>query len=92
LYFSSRQISDNEWNPEPTQDPYYEGQNSFSTQHNVMQPATHVGSLYSLDVLPAPGVEQSETARQIEDISPRDDEVELSDVEDESKASKGFFW
>ena len=46
--------------------------------------------LNDLDDLRVFGVEQPETARKIEDIKPKDDEVELSDVEDESKASKGF--
>jgi hypothetical protein len=73
--------------------PHYGGHNPFPTQHRVMDPAAEVNQVYrlnDLNDLRISGVEQPEIVLQIEDIKPEDDEVELSDVEDESKASKGF--
>ena len=66
---------------------------SSPSQHKVTEPAAKVNQidrLNGLDDLRVLGVEQPETTWEIEDIKPKDDEVELSDVEDESNASKGF--
>lgn len=66
---------------------------SSPSQHKVTELAAKVNQidrLNGLDDSHVLGVKQPETAWEIEDIKPKDDEVELSDVEDESNASKGF--
>jgi hypothetical protein len=94
LCSSKNQTSDDECNPISQQYPQGGGRNSFYIQHNIVQPnteVTRVGSSDGLDKISISRVDRFETARRIEDINPEDGEVELSDVEDESKASKGFF-
>ena len=91
--FSLARISGDEPDPRPEEHPHYGVHNLFSTRHKVTEPAAEVNQidrLNDLDDLHVVGVEQPETAWKIEGIKPKDGEVELSDVEDESKASKGF--